>query len=106
MSCNNGNYLDPWTVNICRYNSGSSDVRVNMTCSGSSWTLDWTMRLQRYVSGSWSTIGTRTGYLRNNSPSERTFTNVSRQNARTRVQVSFTHGGDYRGAISSHVWNR
>lgn len=51
--------------------------------------LYWTMKLQRYSGGSWRTIGTRTGYTSENSPSNRTFTNVIR-NGRDPLRVILT----------------
>lgn len=39
---------------------------------------NWTMLLQRYNNDTWDwyTIGSRTGYVAENSPSHRTFTNI------------------------------
>mgnify|MGYP001178157937 CR=1 FL=1 len=52
---------------------------------------DWQMQLQRQQSNkTWSTIGTRTGYLTFDSPSHRTFTSVKGTSYPLRLVVRFT----------------
>ncbi|MFD2133755.1 hypothetical protein ACFSKI_21300 [Pseudogracilibacillus auburnensis] len=62
----------------------SVHVSLNSSCHDplcyGDWTYaTWTMYLQRRVNGTWTTIGTRTGYVSSSSPSHRTFTNVRKQ---------------------------
>ncbi|MGG0284364.1 hypothetical protein ABEY41_04375 [Peribacillus butanolivorans] len=69
----------------------------------------WKMDLQRYVNGSYQTIGTRTGYIDFFSPSSRTFTDVSKKNAKTRIKVTFYTTSSYstiNGTVYSGYWYR
>ncbi|MFJ7366037.1 hypothetical protein ACIQWQ_18265 [Peribacillus frigoritolerans] len=69
----------------------------------------WKMDLQRYENGSYKTIGTRTGYIDWGSPSSRTFTNVLKKNAKTRIKVTFYTSSSYstvNGTVYSGYWYR
>lgn len=66
------------------------NVSLNSSCQHTlcygDWTYgEWTMELQRRVDSTippyyrWETIGSRTGYVSDDSPSHRTFTNVRKE---------------------------
>lgn len=81
-----------WTANLTfclSKDSSNVNVSLHLTSSGTGIvTLDWTMYLERYYSGSgWRTVGTRTGYVSDTSPSHRTFTNVGGHGSQMRVAV-------------------
>ena len=78
-------------------------VKVRQTDSPST-TFNWKMELQRYTSGSWTTIGTRTGYVSSSSPSDRTFTNVLRNGSSMRVKTTFY--GYSTKVVYSSTWTR
>src|SRR5699024_2153660 len=75
-----------WTQ-TARGNFPNVNVSVNSACAAQGcwsryWTYgEWTMMLQRRGANGWNTIGTRTGYVSEDSPSHRTFTNVKKQGA-------------------------
>jgi len=74
---------------ICGSNAGSN-VNASIRITEHTYFKEyWTMYLQRYENGKWNTIGTRTGYIEWSSPSDRTFTNVLKKNAKTRIYVKF-----------------
>lgn len=87
-------------LTLCISNSGSN-VDVNLTLRNGVYPVGicdhtvgycrmrWTMYLQRNNGGTWTTIGTRTGYVARNSPSPRTFTNVARPGRQIRAYVRF-----------------
>lgn len=67
--------------------------------------VDWVMELQRYVNGSWGpTIDTRSGYVRDNSPSHRTFSNIANRDAALRVKLKIYWGPEYKGSMDSTYW--
>lgn len=69
-----------------REDSKSVHVSYNID-EPSDWALfNWKMYLQVYSGGSWKTIGTRTGYVTHNSPSNRSFS-VGYKGYRMRVQM-------------------
>lgn len=81
------------------------NVSINSACSGtdqgcySQWTYgEWTMILQRRTGGTWRNIGSRTGYVRDNSPSNRTFTNV-RKDGPMRVYTIISSSA-YHGSVT------
>ncbi|WP_066190339.1 hypothetical protein [Gracilibacillus timonensis] len=95
-----------WTLST---NASFPNVDVSLTslCQHqicyTDWTYgEWTMYLQRSVDGgtsapAYQTIGTRTGYVSQDSPSNRTFTNVRNQGImRVVVQIA---GSAYHGPV-------
>lgn len=54
---------------------------------------NWRMYLQRYDEDTWdwNTIGSRTGYVSELSPSHRTFTGIKRSNAYLRIVIIFEY---------------
>ncbi|CAK6479685.1 hypothetical protein BFRIG_05412 [Peribacillus frigoritolerans] len=98
------------TFKVCGKDSGS-DVVGTITLSGyqSISKTYWKMDLQRSVNGSYTTIGTRTGYIDFGSPSSRTFTGVAEKNAKTRIKVTFYTSSSYStvsGTVYSGYWYR
>lgn len=99
-------------LSIC-VSEDSSNVNCSLTISppvaGVDFRYDWKMELQRlgYNEG-WNTIGTRTGYVSNTSPSNRTFTNVGRTGDAMQVKVSFydVSTGRLIGIRNSQTWFR
>jgi hypothetical protein len=81
------------------------NVKVSMetqaTIGAIGWWYDWKMELQRY-DGGWKTVGSRTGWLSADSPSNRTFTNVLVSGKKMRVKVTFKYE-NYKGQIISFV---
>ncbi|WP_350300609.1 hypothetical protein [Peribacillus frigoritolerans] len=98
------------TFKVCGTDSGDNVIGSikgsgNMTYGKNYWKMD----LQRNVNGSYQTIGTRTGYIDWFSPSSRTFTNVSKKNAKTRIKVTFYDDSSYsyaNGTVYSGYWYR
>ncbi|PJN91557.1 hypothetical protein [Bacillus sp. mrc49] len=71
----------------------------------------WKMDLQRNVNGSYQTIGTRNGYIDWGSNSSRTFTNVLKKNAKTRIKVTYYFNSSHsdpipNGTVYSGYWYR
>lgn len=91
----NGNSL-----RFCVDEVGSSDVDVRLS-TGSTSNLNWNMHLERFTNGKWTVIGSRDGFVRNNSASHRKFSAVGRQNASMRVTL-FIAGQTIRSA----TWTR
>lgn len=82
---------------LCIETAGNGNVKCELKTAPTvkptslSYKMYWTMRLQRQnTSGTWSTIGTRTGYVARNSNSNRTFTNVRTTGRNLRVTVEFS----------------
>lgn len=96
--------VDLTTVTYASYNTNCSNLsRVD------SFKVYWDMYLQRYhsYSNAWQTIGTRTGYVSFDSPSNRTFTNILKKNAQLRVYVRFRvpfPTTRYIGSMTSPIW--
>lgn len=88
---NSNDFLTHFTLSV-NENRGSN-IPVSITAEGGpsetrNRNLYWTMHLQRYSNRSWTTIGTRTGYTSETSRSDRTFTNVIRDNRPLRVALT------------------
>ena len=101
---------------LCVSNDGSNvkvslyDIKGVPTGGPGGWyKADWEMRLQEKVTHSdgtysWNTVGSRTGWVNDESPSHRTFTNVRSTKYRTRhmrIYVNFTGGN---GFIMIEFW--
>lgn len=70
----------------------SSNISFTMTMEnivGGSLSVDWTAWLQKYENGKWVNVASRTGYLSDDSPSSRTFTNVGGAGKTMRLYVGF-----------------
>lgn len=92
-------------LDICVSESGSNvNASMKVFSKVTSFTpyYEWTMYLQRYTNGAWSTVGSRTGFITGESPSNRTFTDVGVKNTKMRVKVVFD-GSDTR---YSNTWTR
>ncbi|MEK4565202.1 hypothetical protein MKX54_11060 [Alkalihalobacillus sp. FSL R5-0424] len=74
------------SLKFCVDETGSTNVDVRLSTSSTS-NLNWSMHLERFVNGKRTVIGTRDGFVRNNSASHRQFTGVGRQNASMRVTL-------------------
>ncbi|MFJ7681215.1 hypothetical protein [Peribacillus butanolivorans] len=98
-------------ASICT-SEDSSDVNVTLK-SGRVGTWEslyyWSMSLQRYENGAWGTIGSRTGFVSTDSPSERTFTNVGKKDKSMRVKVNYYYDSgrtDFVKTVYSNKWTR
>lgn len=74
------------SLRFCVNDVGSSNIDVRLSTTSATNQV-WTMHLERLVNGSWTVIGTRDGFVRNNSASHRQFTNVGRPGAQMRVTL-------------------
>lgn len=65
------------------------------SCNGCQ--FNWKMELQRQTEGydTWVTIGTHTGYVMYDDPSNRTFTNVGTLNTFLRIKLTVTGEGTF-----------
>lgn len=102
-------YSDPYEFGVT-YNVYGRDVAVSIETKPEEWgqytygpgpeipmKLTWEMRLQRFNTWTreWNTIGTRTGYVATNSPSNRTFTDIRETLDPLRLVVEFTFNEKY-----------
>ncbi|MBK5497389.1 hypothetical protein [Peribacillus sp. TH14] len=94
---------------ICGSDDGSN-VNASITITSHTYSISyWTMYLQRYENSKWNTIGTRTGYIEWGDNSYRTFTDVSKKNAKTRIYVKFYSDAAHtksEGAHATQSWIR
>lgn len=70
----------------------TTDISFTMTMEnivGGSLSVNWTAWLQKYESGKWVNVASRTGYLSDDSPSSRTFTDVGGAGKTMRLYVGF-----------------
>lgn len=67
---------------------------------------DWYMMLQRQnSSGGWDTIGTRSGYVAETSPSNRTFTGIAKSSRPLRIVVDFTYDSGVPNLVTPNFYN-
>lgn len=97
-------------LNLC-FTERGSDVDVSMEVFNSVVSFepyyDWVMELQRKdSSGKWQTIGSRSGYITESSPSHRTFTNIAHNSsAALKIYVKLYYSdGEYIKAVQSQYF--
>lgn len=95
---------------VCASQDSSNVYASIVATSQTSKTNYWIMDLQRRNSdGSWSTVGSRSGYVTSSSPSYRTFTNVSIKGATMKIYVKWyqdPYYKEYGGATQSGFFTR
>ncbi|MBP1969885.1 hypothetical protein J2Z83_001993 [Virgibacillus natechei] len=112
-------YGDTWAITSARLcvTPVGSTVSVDLTTSTNisnsggvtsepDFEILWEMHLQRNINGSWGTFANRSGYVSQNSPSNRYFSGIAQRNKDLRVVVYFYWGTyeNYKGNMLSSLW--